>query len=195
MEDEKIFKILNELDYYSDKIGGWKIALGVNTKEPYNICYYYDDFYKRYIVRITNNNLPGSIWREADTEEQALEMVHKWVLTEYEARVDTHQKINELRNRLKELDGHILVYAGSYDTTDFCMGYYYDSLDKLWKVYKNGERGYSSLYFASENKEDTIVEFYKMLKSYIQTLEASMLRRKKYLEQQAKKTGDENEVG
>ena len=58
MDIDKIEKILDELDYYSDKIGGWKIALGVNTKEPYNICYYYDDFYKLYIVRITNNNLP-----------------------------------------------------------------------------------------------------------------------------------------
>ena len=34
MDIDKIEKILDELDYYSDKIGGWKIALGVNTKEP-----------------------------------------------------------------------------------------------------------------------------------------------------------------
>ncbi|MEE1219281.1 MAG: hypothetical protein U0L20_05100 [Ruminococcus sp.] len=171
MEAEKILKILNDLEYYSDKIGGWKIALGVNTKEPLTIAYYYDEFYKKYIVYKTAQNLPVSIWREVDTEEQALEMVHKWVLIEYEARIDVHKKVGELRNRLIELGDHMLVNTGGYSRADFCMGYYYDSLDKLWKVYKNGERGVSRVRFASENKEDAFVEFYKMLEAHVRVLE------------------------
>ena len=171
MDIDKIEKILDELDYYSDKIGGWKIALGVNTKEPLTISYYYDEFYKKYIVYKTNQSLPVPIWREVDTEEQALEMVYKWVLIEYEARIDVHRKVGELRNRLIELGDHMLVYTGSYSRADFCMGYYYDSLDKLWKVYKNGERGLSRVRFASENKEDAFVEFYKMLRAHVQVLE------------------------
>ena len=171
MEDEKIFKILDELDYYSDKIGGWKIALGVNTMEPLTFGYYYDDFYKRYKVYFTEQSTPVQIWRCVDTEEQALEKILEWVLIEYEARIDVHRKVGELRNRLIELGDHMLVNTGGYSRADFCMGYYYDSLDKLWKVYKNGERGYSSLYFASENKEDAFVEFYKMLEAHVRVLE------------------------
>ena len=134
MDIDKIEKILDELDYYSDKIGGWKIALGVNTMEPLTFGYYYDDFYKRYKVYFTEQSTPVQIWRCVDTEEQALEKILEWVLIEYEARIDVHRKVGELRNRLIELGDHMLVYTGSYSQADFCMGYYYDSLDKLWKV-------------------------------------------------------------
>jgi hypothetical protein len=157
-------EILDKLDFYSDKIGGWKIALGGDVKKPFYIGYYYNKDTGKYRYYSTLSNMPIQMWTDKNTEEEALKLVYEKVISEYDAHTNTQEKIDELIKKYKKLEIPISIHLDYHSQADSCKGYFYDPTDELWKVFENGERGFNSIRFCSAKKEDALAEFYKQLK-------------------------------
>ena len=77
-------------------------------------------------------------------------------------KADLFAEILDYKNQIGRFD----LCFGKSTKADFVMGYYFDEIDGEYKVYKNGERGMSTVRYSGKDEGEALNALLHMVKGY-----------------------------